>query len=451
MSNDIKGSRKTPQAPSAKSEGTATLIIDEQKLELPIYVGTTGEKVVDVRKVRAKTCGVTLFDEGLNSVCVTTSAIATLNGEEGILRYRGYSIEEHADECEHLEVVYMLLYGDLPTVQQLLDFKDQISESSELPEAIIDLIFEMPKDANPMYVLQACIALLGAHFPRDLDVADPEAVDRATVRLIALTPVIIALIYRASKGWDEVEPNLELGYVENFLFMMTDPDEEFDSEQEVTQLWIALLEKLAIAHADHEQNCSTTATRVIGSADATLYASIAGGIGALSGPLHGGAVVAVAELLEEMSQEDGLSPKEVIARVEKRDGFRLMGFGHRVYKNFDPRQKLIKAAMEKLLGKLQIDDPLFKLGEELEELALASDYMQKRNLYPNVDYTSNAAYRAMGLPYDFYAAMFAFGRMAGWTAHWREARLSESKQITRPRQLPTGSTERQFVTLEDRE
>ncbi len=422
----------------------AEIILDGKSYKFPVIEGSEGEKAIDIAKLRDLTGYVTL-DTGYKNTGATKSAITFLDGELGILRYRGYPIEQLASKASFLEVSYLLIYGELPTTSQLDNFKDRIQKHTNLHEDIKKVFDGFPSSAHPMGVLSSAVSALTAYYPGSIDpTANDDEVDMTIVRLMAKLPTIAAWSYRNSKGQPLMYPKAKLGYCENFLYMMFgQPNEEYELDPVVVEA----LNTLFILHADHEQNCSTSTVRIVGSAHASLYSSIAAGINALWGPLHGGANQEVIEMLEEI-KASGISTKDYIAKVKTKE-VRLMGFGHRVYKNFDPRAKIIKKACDDILNKLGVKDPALEIAKELEQAALSDPYFVERKLYPNVDFYSGIIYKALGLRSDLFTVMFAIGRLPGWIAQWKELRDAK-EPIGRPRQIYTGYTERDYVSIDKR-
>ena len=424
----------------------AKLKLKDQEVDLPITVGSEGELGLDISKLRAQTGHVTL-DEGYVNTGSTSSAITFLDGEKGILRYRGYKIEDIARNCDYVETSYLLIYGELPTKEQLDHFRMSIQRHTMLHEDMRSFYNGFPRDAHPMAILSSVVGALSTFYQDSLDPNDPEQVEISVRRLIAKLPTIAAYSFKKSFGQPFVYPQNDLSYCENFLQMMfAVPSEPYEIDPD----YVEALNLLLIVHADHEQNCSTSTVRMVGSSDANLFASISAGICALWGPLHGGANEAVVNMLEQIIADGGDVKKYVNMAKDKESGFRLMGFGHRVYKNFDPRATIIKKTCDKLLKKLQIKDPLFEAAQELEEAALTDDYFIQRKLYPNVDFYSGVIYRAIGIPIQMFTVLFAMGRIPGWIAHWMEMHQSPNKRICRPRQIYTGPVERKFTPLEKR-
>ncbi len=423
----------------------AQLVLDGQAVELPVIVGSENEVGIDISSLRAVTGAITL-DEGYVNTGSTRSAITYLDGEEGILRYRGYPIETLAQHCDFLETAYLLMYGELPTVAQATQFREDIRNHTMLHEDMKSFYNGLPRDGHPMGILSSVVGALSTFYQDSLDVHDPDQVEISTHRLIAKLPTIAAYSYKKSMGQPFMYPKNSLSYCENFLHMMfSTPAGEYTADPDVVEA----LNLLLIVHADHEQNCSTSTVRMVGSSNANLFASISAGISALSGPLHGGANEACVNMLEQIARDGGNVQKYVDMAKDKQNHFRLMGFGHRVYKNRDPRATIIKASCDKLLQKLDLQDPLFEVAQKLEEVALRDGYFVERKLYPNVDFYSGVIYRALGIPVQMFTVLFAIGRLPGWIAHWKEMHADGSR-INRPRQIYTGPTQRSFVPIEQR-
>lgn len=424
----------------------AKIQLPGQELELPIIVGTEGEKAFDISALRARTGYVTL-DEGYVNTGATTSAITFLDGEQGQLRYRGYPIEVLAERCDFVEVSYLLIYGELPTKSQLDEFRHHLTVHTMLHEDMKSFYNGFPRDAHPMAILGSVAGALSTFYQDSLNPRDPRQVEISIHRLMAKLPTIAAYSYKKSIGQPFMYPQNKLGYIENFLrLMFAVPTEPYEIDPD----HVNALNLLLVVHADHEQNCSTSTVRMVGSADANLFASIAAGICALWGPLHGGANQACVEMLEAIRADGGNVKKYVNMAKDKASGFRLMGFGHRVYKNYDPRASIIKKACDRVLNKLKIKDPIFEIAQELESVALNDPYFIERKLYPNVDFYSGVIYRAIGLPVQMFTVLFAIGRLPGWIAHWKEMHASAGKKICRPRQIYTGPTARDFLPIEKR-
>lgn len=426
--------------------GVAKLKIDEKEIDIPLVVGTENEHGLDISKLRGQTGYITL-DEGYVNTGSTMSGITFLDGEEGILRYRGYPVQTLAEHCDFLEVAWLLIYGELPTQKQLEDFRKNIKRHALLHESMRRFYDGFPRDAHPMAILSSVVSALSTFYQDSLDPHDEALVELSIHRLLAKLPTIAAYSHKKSTGKPFMYPKNELGYVENFLHMMfAVPTHDYEIDPDFT--WA--LNLLLIVHGDHEQNCSTSTVRMVGSADANLFASISAGICALWGPLHGGANEACVNMLEQIAADGGNVKKYVNLAKDKSSNFRLSGFGHRVYKNYDPRASLIKAACDKLLAKLDRKDPLFDIAQELEQTALHDPYFVERKLYPNVDFYSGVIYRAIGIPSQMFTSLFALGRLPGWIAHWREMQLSKTKKICRPRQIYTGHRLRDFTPMRDR-
>ena len=424
----------------------ATLEIDGNKYEFPMIKGTENEYGIDIKELRSVTGGFITIDPGYKNTGSCESAITFLDGEKGILRYRGYSIEELAEKANFLEVAYALIFGDLPTKDQLSKFEADIKEQSEVDEDMKKILDGFPKSAHPMGVLSSLTSALIAFNPSAVDVSSEKAMYNAIVKIIAKFPVLAAWTMRKRKGLPLDYGDDSLGYVENFhKMMLSKPNKAYEPNQIIYDA----LDKLLILHADHEQNCSTSTVRIVGSSHAGLFASLSAGISALWGPLHGGANQAVIEMLEAIKADGGDTAKYIAKAKDKDDPFRLMGFGHRVYKNFDPRAKIIKQAAEEVLNDLGIDDPVLDIAKGLADVALNDEYFVKRKLYPNVDFYSGIIYRALGIPTEMFTVMFAVGRLPGWIAQWREMRLKK-EPIGRPRQIYIGENLRPFKSIEER-
>ena len=425
---------------------TAKIELDGKVYELPVVVGTENEKAIDISKLRDLTGYVTL-DTGYKNTGATKSAITFLDGEEGILHYRGYSIEQLAEKATFLEVAYLLIYGNLPTQTELDSFRDSISKHTLVHEDMKQFFEAYPSKAHPMGVLSSMVASLATFYPESLDPnRSPEAKNLTIHRLLAKLPTLAAWSYKNLTRHPFMYPRNEYDYCKNFLYMMFSmPTQDYHVDPVV----IDALNKLLILHADHEQNCSTSTVRIVGSSQANLYSTVSAGISALWGPLHGGANQEVIEMLERIHADGGNVDKWVAKAKDKEDPFRLMGFGHRVYKNFDPRAKIIKKACDDVLEKLGVNDPLLDIAKKLEKVALEDEYFNARNLYPNVDFYSGIIYKALGIPTEMFTVMFALGRLPGWIAQWKE--MTENKEpIGRPRQIYTGQTNRQYVPIEQR-
>ncbi|MFI1771732.1 citrate synthase [Thalassobellus citreus] len=425
---------------------TASIEIDGKKHEFPLVKGTENEIAIDFKTFRAATGGVITLDPGYKNTGACESAITFLDGEKGILRYRGYSIEELAEKADFLEVAYLLIFGELPTKEQNDKFHDDIKAESIVDEDVKKILDAFPKSAHPMGVISSLTSALTAFNPSSVDVSSEEDMYKSVVRLLGKFPVLVAWTLRKKEGLPLDYGDNSLGYVENILKMMfVKPNGEYTQ----SKILVDALDKLLILHADHEQNCSTSTVRIVGSSHAGLFASISAGISALWGPLHGGANQAVLEMLEAIKADGGDTKKYMAKAKDKEDPFRLMGFGHRVYKNFDPRARIIKVAADEVLGDLGVVDPILDIAKGLEKEALEDQYFVDRKLYPNVDFYSGIIYRAMGIPTDMFTVMFALGRLPGWISQWREMRLRK-EPIGRPRQMYIGETERAFVPIEKR-
>ena len=426
---------------------TAELILDGKSITLPVIEGTEHEKAFDIGKLRDQTGYVTL-DSGYKNTGATKSAITFLDGEEGILRYRGYPIEQLAEKSSFLEVAYLLIYGTLPTVAELENFSGQITKHTLVHEDMRKIFDGFPSATHPMAILSSLICALTGFYPQSVSPdMSPEEMELNIIRLLAKMPTIAAWTYKNNMGHPLNYPRNDMDYCTNFLYMMFSfPTEKY----EINPVVVIALNKQLILHADHEQNCSTSTVRLVGSANASLYGSVSAGINALWGPLHGGANQEVVEMLEAIEKDGGDTSKFINKAKDKNDPFRLMGFGHRVYKNFDPRAKIIKVAADEVLQALGMQDsPLLKIAQELEQAALTDPYFIERKLYPNVDFYSGIIYKALGIPTEMFTVMFALGRLPGWIAQWKEMR--ENKEpIGRPRQIYTGELERDYQGIEAR-
>src|SRR5579883_1040508 len=425
---------------------TAQLIYDGKTFEIPIVVGTEGERALDISNLRTKT-GLVTLDPAFVNTASTTSAITYLDGEKGILRYRGIPIQELAEKSTFVETAYLLIYGNLPKKTELANFSRLLTRHSMIHEDMKRFFDGYPSTAHPMAILSAMVTSLSSFYPEAIDVQNREQIDITVARLLAKLRTIAAFAYKKSIGQPFVYPQNSLSYCANFLNMMFSvPAEPYAIDEEL----VKALNLLLILHADHEQNCSTSTVRLVGSAQTNLFASISAGMCALWGPLHGGANQEVVEMLEQIASSGQPLKHFVDQAKDKNSHFRLMGFGHRVYKNYDPRAKIIKAACDRVLGKMGIDDPLLDIARRLEEVALSDDYFVSRKLYPNVDFYSGILYRAMGIPTNMFTVMFALGRLPGWLAHWKEMIEDPRTKIGRPRQVYTGPTERNYVAIEKR-
>ena len=424
----------------------AKLNFDGNTYDLPVVEGSEGEKGIDISNLRSQS-GLITVDTGFKNTGATKSAITFLNGEDGILRYRGYSIEELSSKSTFLEVSYLLIYGELPSIKQLKDFSNEISNHTLVHEDVKSILDGFPSRSHPMGVLSCLVSSLTAFYPKSLDPnRSVEEINGTIIRLIAKLPTLAAWSYKNRMRQPVMYPKNHLDYTSNFLHMMFGlPTYDYI----VNPIIAKALDKLLILHADHEQNCSASTVRIVGSSHASLYASVTAGIDALWGPLHGGANQAVIEMLEEIQNKGGNVNEFIEKAKDKSDPFRLMGFGHRVYKNFDPRAKIIKKAADDVLGQLGINDPILDLAMKLEEVALSDNYFLDRGLYPNVDFYSGIIYRALGIPTDMFTVMFALGRLPGWIAQWKEMR--ENKEpIGRPRQIYTGHIKREYIDISKR-
>ena len=423
---------------------TARLEVNEKSIDLPLVMGSESEIGIDISKLRSQTKAITL-DPGFVNTGSCESGITYLDGENGILRYRGYPIEQLAEKSNFLEVSYLLIYGELPTNLQLNDFEYNVKQHTLLHEDVRHIYQAFPKDAHPMAILSSIVCALSTFYP-DFSATDSDAVDLAIWRLMGKLPTIAAWSYKKNIGQPFVYPINEFTYTKNFLNMLFGVP---TTNYEVPEEFVKALNVLFILHADHEQNCSTSTVRLVGSSEANLFASISTGIAALWGPLHGGANQAVLEMLKQIHNDGGDVQKFVKLAKDKGSGFRLMGFGHRVYKNFDPRVTILKGYCDKILDLLGTPDPLLDIAKQLEEAALTDEYFIERNLYPNVDFYSGIIYKALGFPTDMFTVLFSLGRLPGWIAHWLEMRNGISK-IGRPRQIYTGQTERNYESLSQR-
>ena len=424
---------------------TAILEFDGNKYEFPVIVGSENEAAIDIEKLRALTGAITL-DPGYKNSGSCKSDITFLDGEEGILRYRGYAIEDLAEKADFLEVSYLVIFGELPTKSQLAQFENDIRKYTLVNEEMKNIIDGFPKTAHPMGVLSSLTSALTAFNPKVVNVENEKEMYEAVCKTMGKFLVIATWTYRKMMGYPLNYYDNTQGYVENFMQLMFKlPTGPYSSNPVV----VDALDKLFILHADHEQNCSTSTVRIVGSSHAGLFASISAGVSALWGPLHGGANQAVLEMLEAIQLDGGDSAKYMAKAKDKDDPFRLMGFGHRVYKNFDPRARIIKKAADEVLKNLGVDDPILRIAKELEEAALVDEYFVSRKLYPNVDFYSGIIYRALGIPTDMFTVMFAIGRLPGWIAQWKEMRINK-EPIGRPRQVYTGQPLRDFVSMDKR-
>ena len=420
----------------------AQLTLDGKTIELPIVKGTEDEKAIDVTQLRSETKYIT-FDPSYGNTGSCSSDITYINGEKGILRYRGYPIEQLADNSSFVEVIYLLLYGELPNETELVSFNKEITYHSLIHEDMKRFFDGYPMNAHPMGVLASTVAALSTFYPARVD----GDIELNIIRLLAKVKTLAAFAYKKSIGQPLIYPKNELGFEENFLHMMfAVPAEDYTVDPTMAEA----LRLLLILHADHEQNCSTSTVRMVGSSHANLFISIAAGIGALWGALHGGANQRVIEMLKMIHADGDNFEKYVDMAKDKKSNFKMMGFGHRVYKNFDPRAKILKKSADNLLLKMGINDPLLKIAKELEQVALKDDFFISRKLYPNVDFYSGIIYRALGIPTKMFTVMFALGRLPGWIAQWKEMRNAEKSRIYRPRQIYTGVAKRDFIPLDKR-
>ncbi|MBK9991538.1 MAG: citrate synthase [Verrucomicrobia bacterium] len=430
---------------------TALLKLDEKEIALPIIVGSEGEKAVDIAKLRSDT-GYITYDDGFGNTGSCTSNITFIDGDIGILRYRGYPIEQLAEKSSFVECAYLVIYGELPTSEQRAKFSRLLTKHAPLHEGMTRFLSSFPRESHPMAILSAAVNSLGAYYPHlatNNHLHDLEHFDEAAAIAISKVRTITAHTYRVTRGLPFNYPRPNYGYCENFLHLMfSEPYNEYIPTQEVA----SALNLFLLLHADHEQNCSTSTVKMVGSSGANLFASVSAGVNALWGPLHGGANMAVIEMLKSIHAEGDDGTKFIEAAKSGKGEARLMGFGHRVYKNYDPRAKIIKASFYKALASLGIkNDPLLNIAMKLEECALSDDYFVSRKLYPNVDFYSGLIMRAIGIPENIFTVMFAIGRMPGWIAQWREVAVNPKLKIYRPRQIYTGKTVRDYVPVEQRQ
>ena len=432
---------------ASSSTGTAQLTVDGNLLQLPVTTGTEQEKGIDVTRLRDQT-GIVMLDPGFANTASCLSGITFLDGERGILRYRGFPIEELAEYGTYSEVAYLLIYGNLPSRRELEIFTERLGTRANLPERMERFFDCFQKTTHPMALLSSMTAALSGYYP-ELTNPTPtrEEMDAIILTLLAQVPTLAAYGYRRRQGLAAIPPKTGLSPTANFLHMLFGPT---GSDGEPDEVIVGAFRQILILHADHEQNCSTSTVRLVGSSRANAFVAVASGMAALWGPLHGGANQAVIEMLEKIHQNGGNFTKSIKMAKDKTSGFRLMGFGHRVYKNFDPRAKILKQACDRVLGRLGIHDPLLDLAKRLEEAALKDEYFIARKLYPNVDFYSGIILRAIGIPTDQFTVIFALGRLAGWLAHWREMLESPGFRIGRPRQIYVGSTQRRYVPLAQR-
>jgi citrate synthase len=425
---------------------SAKLTYNGNELDLPVMIGTEQEKAVDISKLRSG-MGLITLDDGYGNTGSVVSGITYLDGEQGILRYRGYPIEQLAQRSDFVETSYLLIYGELPNAEQLEYFRNSLVRHTMLHEEMKSFYDGFPRDAHPMAILSSVVGALSTFYQDSLDPRDPRQVEISVHRLMAKLPTIAAYSFKKSIGQPFMYPRNDLDYCSNFLQMMFGvPCEPYPIDPD----FVEALNLLLIVHADHEQNCSTSTVRMVGSSDANLFASISAGICALWGPLHGGANQASVEMLEHIRADGGNVKKYIELAKQKDSHFRLMGFGHRVYKNYDPRAAIVKRTCDKLLAKHHIRDPIFDIAKELEQAALHDEYFIERKLYPNVDFYSGVIYRAMGIPINMFTVLFAIGRLPGWIAHWMEMHHNPGKKICRPRQVYTGALKREYQPLESR-
>lgn len=420
--------------------------LDGKHYELPVVHGTENEKGIDISQLRARTGYITL-DSGYGNTGSTQSSITFIDGEKGILRYRGIAIEELAERSDFVETSYLLIYGHLPSASELENFRNQLTYHSLIHEDMLRFFDGYPPRAHPMAILSSMVCSLSTFYPDSLDPNDPEQVNAIVPRILSKLRTIAAYSYKKSIGQPVIYPKNDLSFCANFLSMMfAVPSESYEVDPDL----VKTLNMLFILHGDHEQNCSTSTVRMVGSSDANLFASISSGICALWGPKHGGANQAVIEMLEQIHQSGGDVNAAMRRAKDRRDSFRLMGFGHRVYKNFDPRAQVIKQACDRVLAKLGVNDPLLDIAKRIEEQALADAYFLDKKLYPNVDFYSGILYRAMGIPTEMFTVMFALGRLPGWIAHWLEMKKSQAR-IGRPRQIYQGETQRDYIPVDRRQ
>ena len=425
---------------------TATITFNDQKLEMPVIEGSEGELAVDISRLRSST-GLITFDQGYGNTGACKSAITFIDGETGILRYRGIPIEQLAEKSNFIETSYLLIFGKLPTAAELKRFDKKVRDSAYLHEGFRHHFQGFPSNAPPMAILGAMISALSCYHPEFTKLTDEQAFEDVAAKLISKVRTIAASSYRTSRGLPIEYPDPSQSYVGNFLHMMFSmPNAPYEVQPEIEDA----LDMILTLHADHEQNCSTSTVRMVGSSKANLFASISAGVSALWGPLHGGANVAVLEMLEKI-HKGGMTAEDYIKLAkDKTSGVLLMGFGHRIYKNFDPRAKILKAAADKVLARLNVKDPLLDIASKLEELALKDPYFVDRKLYPNVDFYSGIIMKAIGLPLNMFTVLFAIGRMPGWIAQWREQNNEPDSRIARPRQVYTGPTKTDYVPVEQR-
>ncbi|GAA4519071.1 citrate synthase [Sphingobacterium thermophilum] len=425
---------------------TASITLNGKTLELPVITGTENEKAIDISQLRQQTGYITL-DPGFKNTGATKSAITFLDGEKGLLKYRGYKIEDLAEKSTFLEVAYLLIYGELPTKEVLEKFRSDIKSQMMVHEDMKNFFAGFPSKSHPMGQLSCLVGALSAFYPESLNPNQNEDEEyRTIVNLLGKMPTIVSWIHKKSLGHPVVYPKKDFGYIDNFMNMIFG---EVNCDKIFDEVVLDAMRVLLILHADHEQNCSTSTVRIVGSSNANLYASISAGINALWGPLHGGANQAVIEMLEAIKNDGGDVQKYIAKAKDKNDPFRLMGFGHRVYKNFDPRARIIKKACDDVLAKLGVKDPVLDIAKKLEEAALSDEYFIQRKLYPNVDFYSGIIYRALGFSSEMFTVLFALGRLPGWIAQWKEMR-DNKEPIGRPRQVYIGEVDREYVDIENR-
>jgi len=425
---------------------TAQLKIGDKTFDLPVIEGTEGEKAIDISKLRDLSGYVTL-DIGYKNTGATKSAITFLDGEKGILKYRGYPIEQLAENSSFIEVAYLLIYGELPTTEQLTSFQYELSRHTLVHEDMKKFFDGFPSKSHPMGQLSSLVSALSAFYPESLKPNQTtDELNLSIIKMLAKMATVVSWIYKKSLGHPVIYPKNKYDYVTNFMYMTFGQRTE---DIAIDPVVVSAMNKLLILHADHEQNCSTSTVRIVGSSESNIYASVSAGISALWGPLHGGANQAVIEMLEKIKNDGGDTDKWIAKAKDKNDPFRLMGFGHRVYKNFDPRARIIKKACDDILEKLGINDEVLEIAKKLEEVALKDPYFVERKLYPNVDFYSGIIYRALGFPTDMFTVLFALGRLPGWIAQWKE--MKENKEpIGRPRQIYTGATDKEYVEIKNR-
>lgn len=433
------------QNPKNNMSETVKIVYKGQEFEYPIIEGTMGDKGIDISKLRSD-AGLVTFDPGYKNTGSTLSKITYLNGEKGELMYRGYPIEQLAEKSTFVEVMYLLLYGELPTVEELAKFKETLAQYNYVNDRVHKILDGFPSTAHPMGVLASLTGSLTAFNPSVVDITQSSDVLHASTRLLGKMPILAAWTHRLYQGLEINEPDSSIGYVENFYKMMFKTK---DKPFEINQVVVNALDKLLILHADHEQNCSASTVRLVGSSHAGMYTSVSAGISALWGARHGGANQAVIEMLEQIKESGSGVQKWIDKAKDKNDPFRLMGFGHRVYKNMDPRAKIIKKAADDILEQLGLEDEILDLAMGLEEVALNDPYFVERKLFPNVDFYSGIIYQALGIPKEMFTVMFALGRMPGWISQWKEMRETH-QPIGRPRQIYTGYTTRDYVDITNR-